>query len=190
MAAVDGVGDEAQLPEPDIMVLVEGEGFKMHSQVLALSSPVFCQLLSSGMLESHTRQIELPGKSKEEFRVFQSFLQPVAGRQARIVNGNVDMLLPWFDEYQVVSLKRECETLLLTMPCNIERLVQAARFNLHDQYKRCLREIAQDPTKWSPLWTDEIDLSPGITKDLLKELQPVLLAVHDERMKLSSSNVA
>merc|ERR1712137_258698 len=108
-----------------IEVVVGGETMEVSSAILAMSSPVFAKMLGSDMKESNGRRIELPGKSKAEFSVFLSFLHPVMGRNAIITEDNVDVLVVWFDEYEIISMKNECESFLLTLPCSVDRLLQA-----------------------------------------------------------------
>jgi len=127
------------LTVPDVAVTVEGEKVMAFSTVLALSSPVFAALLGSVMREGRTKEVNLPGKSKGEFELFLSFLQPCS--RVRVSPDNVDVMLPWFDEYQVWVLKEECENVLFYMPCTVQRLRQATKFGMEAQYQRCLREL-------------------------------------------------
>ena len=71
-----------------------------------------------------------------------TFLRPGACRSASFDSTNVDFLVEWFDEYEMLGLKTECEQLLLTLPCDISRLAQAHQFHLDLQYKRCLKAVA------------------------------------------------
>merc|ERR1712048_446529 len=78
--------------------------------------------------------------------------------------GNVDAMLRWFDEYQIDCLKSECEELLLTMPCSIERLIQARSFNLKVQYQRCLEAVSDEEFI---LEFNALAEHPDILKDLI-----------------------
>lgn len=127
-----------------IHVVVEGTAMEVSSAILAMSSPVFASMLASGMKEGAERRIELPGKCQVEFEAFLTFLHPVTGRAAKITEENVDFLLQWFDEYEVASLKEECQAFLLTLPCSVGRLLQARRFSLDRQYTRCLQAVGDD----------------------------------------------
>eukprot|EP00747_Dinoflagellata_sp_TGD_P050130 gnl/TRDRNA2_/TRDRNA2_146583_c0_seq1.p1 gnl/TRDRNA2_/TRDRNA2_146583_c0~~gnl/TRDRNA2_/TRDRNA2_146583_c0_seq1.p1 ORF type:complete len:283 (+),score=66.63 gnl/TRDRNA2_/TRDRNA2_146583_c0_seq1:23-850(+) len=152
----------------DVEVIVEHEHFPMHSQVLALASPVFAAMLQSGMQEGQTKRIVLEGKSKAEFEVFCSFMSPFAGRRAQINPENVDFLLQWFDEYQALSMKDECEELLLSMPCDTKRLMQAAKFGLSKQYNRCLEAVAKN---FYTMPIETLAECPDICRDLLPLMQ-------------------
>jgi len=124
----------------DLEVTVEGQAFMVHSAIVGLASPVFAALLTSGMQEGLAKKVELPGKIKEEFQMFLSFLKPLSRERVNV--SNVDKLLPWFDEYQVCVLKDECEDLLLKQPVSISRLLQAHRFLLTKQYRRCIEGLS------------------------------------------------
>ena len=89
------------------------------------------------------KQISLPGKSKKAFKKFQQFLHPIRGRQQKITRENVDEKMPLFDEYQMTSLKKECEDVLIKMPLTVERLIQAEKFGLTSQLDRCAQEVAR-----------------------------------------------
>jgi len=150
----------------DVEVVIEGSTVRVHSAVLALASPVFAALLRSHMREGLTKVLELPGKSKEEFEIFLAFLRPASRR--RVTEDNVDILLPWFDEYQVETLKAECEDMLLGMPCSVSRLLQAKSVNLQRQYQRCLDEFP--PANFIAGFA-ELTAEPEIVRDLLPYVQ-------------------
>mmetsp|Transcript_45609 Transcript_45609/g.97446 ORF Transcript_45609/g.97446 Transcript_45609/m.97446 type:complete len:213 (-) Transcript_45609:124-762(-) len=161
-------GEDCTAPQADVKVIVEGETFWMYSQVLALSSPVFARMLDSSMIEGQTKTIEMPGKSKKAFKQFQSFMHPiVSGRGVKVDEKTVDDLLPLFSEYQIDSMIEECEKVLLTMPVSIHRLIQADRFGLKGQRKRCMDDIGLNPSK---MFNDEIAKHP----EIMKEFFPIL----------------
>merc|ERR1712039_612836 len=129
--------EDSTAPQADVKVIVEGETFWMYSQVLALSSPTFARMLESSMKEGQSKVIELPGKNKNAFEIFQRFMHPISGREVKVDKKTVDDLLPMFDEYQMDSMKKECEAVLLKMPVSADRLIQADTFGLCLQRKRC-----------------------------------------------------
>mmetsp|Transcript_63407 Transcript_63407/g.136401 ORF Transcript_63407/g.136401 Transcript_63407/m.136401 type:complete len:252 (+) Transcript_63407:141-896(+) len=149
----------------DVEVVVGNKSFFEHSAVLS-SSPVFDAMLRNDMLEGRTKRISID-RCEKEYRVFRSFLQPVTGRKASIVKGNVNFLLEWFHYYQVAPLVHECEVFLLSQPVSIDRLIQAKTFHLKKQYKRCLTEVAE-----------QFVSMPGVEvlvddADLMRELLPL-----------------
>mmetsp|Transcript_36621 Transcript_36621/g.73815 ORF Transcript_36621/g.73815 Transcript_36621/m.73815 type:complete len:231 (-) Transcript_36621:219-911(-) len=152
--------------DADITVVVEGEAFPMHSQLMKFASPVFAAMLTSGMSEEKKGVISLEGKSKEEFRAFRDFLLPRTVDGVRVTKENVDMLLPWFDEYGCTSLKQECERLLMSVPPDVDRLLQAHRYDLKAQYRRCLEKIAGDYVS-SQISLDRLVELPSIVRELM-----------------------
>eukprot|EP00746_Dinoflagellata_sp_MGD_P026528 gnl/MRDRNA2_/MRDRNA2_162540_c0_seq1.p1 gnl/MRDRNA2_/MRDRNA2_162540_c0~~gnl/MRDRNA2_/MRDRNA2_162540_c0_seq1.p1 ORF type:complete len:303 (+),score=56.65 gnl/MRDRNA2_/MRDRNA2_162540_c0_seq1:86-994(+) len=128
--------------QADLQVLVEGETVRVHAAQLGLASPVFAAMLTSNMREGLSYRIELPDKSKEEFMMFMTFLRPVS--RVHVTVENVDQMLPWFDEYQIATLKEDCESLLLTLPVTSERLLQAYKFDLEKLYSYCLKNFTSE----------------------------------------------
>jgi len=148
--------------EGDVEVDVEGTTVRVHSLLLGLASPVFAALLRSGMQEGLQGKIELPGKSKDEFELFMSCLRP--GSTKRVTEATVDILLPWFDHYEVSGLKAECEEILQSMPVTTARLFQAHKYNLQEQYSRCLKNI--EPEEFVSQF-EEFAKMPQVLQDLL-----------------------
>lgn len=96
--------------EPDLKVIVEGETFNVHSHDLMIASDVFASMLESDMREVEEGQISLPGKSKEEFRTLMQHISTANGEATPdIKKENVEFLLKWADEYQMVGLTSRCE---------------------------------------------------------------------------------
>jgi len=153
-----------------INVFIEGETLEVSSAILAMASPVFAGMLGSGMKEWSERRIELPGKSKAEFQEFLSFLHPVMGRSAKVNESNVDFLVEWFDEYEITSMKGECENFLLTLPCSVDRLLQAKRFGLSKLYARCLQAVGDDFERM------ELEKVAQAAPDVMVDLIPLIKA--------------
>eukprot|EP00418_Pyrodinium_bahamense_P065775 CAMPEP_0179085822 /NCGR_PEP_ID=MMETSP0796-20121207/38890_1 /TAXON_ID=73915 /ORGANISM="Pyrodinium bahamense, Strain pbaha01" /LENGTH=196 /DNA_ID=CAMNT_0020783269 /DNA_START=57 /DNA_END=647 /DNA_ORIENTATION=- len=131
----------------DVAIVVGGKKYKGpgNAVILMVASPVFRKMLDSGMKEAKEQKIQLPGKSMEEFHVFMSFLVPGSSRCAKFTINNIDFLLQWFHEYEILDLTDECESFLMLQPCSLERLLQAKRFGLSEQYKRCVAHFASNP---------------------------------------------
>lgn len=160
----------------DVVVSVEGFEIKVHSVLLGLASPVFAALLCNPTREGIERKIELPDKSKDEFLLFMSFLRPGSGR--RVDKDNVDTLLPWFDHYAVSALKAECETVLLTLPVTVARLVEAHKMRLDKQYERCLVEL---PPKEFKVSFQELVEESDVLQDLVRKNKKVFLRAGQQR---------
>jgi hypothetical protein len=121
------------------VVFDDGSSMMVHSALLGLASPVFAAMFTSGMREAQTKRLELQGKDKDEFELVMSFLRPLSAGQVSVAN--VDVLLPWACEYQMLFLKERCEQTLLMLPCSASRLVDAKLWDLQEQYERCLTEL-------------------------------------------------
>ena len=153
----------------DVVVSVEGQDIRTYGVLLGLASPVFAALLCEGP----ERRIQLPGKSKEEFELFLAFLRPCSVH--RVNKDNVDILLPWSDDYEVAGLKSKCENVLLTMPVTVSRLLQARKMNLHEQYRRCLTGLPEVDFKTS---FETLVKESDVLQELVKE-HPSLHMVSD-----------
>lgn len=153
-----------------ISITFGNESLEVSSAILTMSSPVFARMLDTKMKEGMERRIDLPGKSKTEFEAFLSFLHPVKGRTAKVTEENVDFLVEWFDQYEIISMKDECESFLLTLPYDVDRLLQAKKFGLHRQYARCLQAVAED------FEAMELEKVAKADPDVMVELVPLIKA--------------
>ncbi|CAE7897152.1 KBTBD7 [Symbiodinium necroappetens] len=117
------------------------------SHLLRVASPVFNRMFSSGMKEAQQGVIKVDVASTEEFKVFYSLLGPCAWSTDKVTEANADSLLAISDYYQVEVIKQACEGLLLNLPPNTTRLLQASKHGLKRQYQRCMRHLAKQCTK-------------------------------------------
>ena len=121
-----------------------------------------------GMKEAVDRTIVLKGKCKSEFEAVMTFLRPGSSRAQKIDAGNVDFLIKWFDEYEMCTLKEECEDFLMTMPCTLERLLQAKQLSLVRQYARCLEFVSNN---FDEMPVEQIAEDHKIAADILPVLK-------------------
>ena len=71
------------------------------------------------MQESKTCR-NFPNKDPEEWKAFNSFLEPVSGRNAKVEKMNVTTLVSWFHEFQMTTLLDECDNVITdttSIPC-------------------------------------------------------------------------
>jgi len=130
--------------EPDVTIQVEGETFPVHSYPLMASSKVFCRMLEGDMSEAHTGLINLPGKSKKEFRLVLPWISTVDDKPP-VQRKHVAKLLQWADEYEIKTLRDACERFLLEQPINsVKQLMVAARFRLSARMKQCVDTLSED----------------------------------------------
>ena len=128
-----GINDMIRRFEDDyaLEVIVDDGIEFVYPGLLGSASPVFAAMLCSDMKEKYDRSLILPGKTKEDLQLFVEFVRPLSCK--KIDRNNVDRMLPWFDEYQVHKLKEDCQALLLSLPVDLDRLLQAHRFALKEQ---------------------------------------------------------
>jgi hypothetical protein len=138
----------------------------VHPALLGLVSPVFAAMLCTDMHEKHQQKLNLPGKTKDDLQLFLEFVRPLSRKYVDV--GTVDRMLPWFDEYEVKGMKEECHALLLTLPVNSQRLLQADRYGLAKQYERCVKALSFQEYK-----TGFADLAavPSVLQDVHRHLE-------------------
>eukprot|EP00438_Fugacium_kawagutii_P008315 Skav206338 [mRNA] locus=scaffold1420:487316:498005:- [translate_table: standard] len=135
----------------DISVVFDNETtaemteIRAHSLVLMLASEVFQKMLTHEMKEKNTRQIHLPGKCPEEFKVLLKFLQPLAGRLQKISMDNVSFLMKWAHEYGIGILETECVDFMYAQQVSEENLdfllKMAEDYGLDKLKSKCLEFI-------------------------------------------------
>jgi hypothetical protein len=128
--------------ESDLDVEVEGEIFPVHSAILMITSPVFRQMLTHRMSEASSRRIDLPGKRKDEFKVFWQVMQPFS--DIEVSTDTALFLARWSDEYQVDALKAKCEKhLMAEAPITVDALMHAVECNLSERVAQCVCHLSE-----------------------------------------------
>lgn len=133
-----------------------------------------------GVLEPPEKKLKTDGQTVvlpaqgEVPDVTKTFEEKEKGDVVVCVEDNVDTLLPWFDHYEICALKAECETVLMTLPVTVARLVEAHQMRLDKQYQRCLVELPPEEFKGS---FQKLANEPDILRDLVcKNKEPGLSA--------------
>ena len=114
---------------PDVIVAV-GQGdeiveFECYGTLLSVASEVFDTMLSTNMKEKETRRIELPDKNPQEWGIFYDFVENrdakvEAAKRSGVGSSDIlsetkertRLLLPWFHEFQMTALVKECDNAL------------------------------------------------------------------------------
>ena len=128
-AAAAAASDDTESPPvkrlksqpPDVVVAV-GRGetqveFECYTQLLSFASEVFDTMLGTNMKEKDTGRIELPDKDPEEWKLFYEFVED-RNAKVEVINRSDETktrartLLPWFHEFQMTALIRECDDTL------------------------------------------------------------------------------
>lgn len=148
----------------DVILVVENSELHVHKVILAMCSPVFERMFTSGFKEKEDDKIPLPEKKSEEIKemllVLYPFAKPITGH-------NVDFLLSLAREYQIDKLTARCEEYLLADVGEdedkaVERLITAQSFNLEELQLHCI--------------------------DLAKYIEVDLLEAYDSNEKISLEN--
>lgn len=199
---VDATSDKATVEEEfftkkswleDLTLVVEGKKMHVSKAVLALASPVFTTMFESDFLEKNKEEIELKGKKYKDMVEFLQSIYPSTRKSVTI--DTVFQILPLADEYQVDSLKKDCEQCLMlelsarlshTSCMNVCRfLQQAALYGLDKLEEKCIEELRHKAHR-------EIDLGesffplPLDCKNKLLVQQNLQL---EESLKLANQNI-
>jgi len=135
------------VPHDLTIVLDDGDSVAVHKALLMMSSPVFRSMLTNGMLETTRDTISLPGKTAAELRCFIDSLALCTLHKLK--NDSAKMLIPLAEEYQVLSLKRQCEEhIVANMPVSVEELTFALQYNLTRRVTQCVDHMAADVDKY------------------------------------------
>jgi len=127
--------------ESDAVVITSNGEIPVHSQVLALSSPVFNSMLKESSEKSMPGHLKLLNQSKKDFATFYQLLMPVSGRQVKISDNNLDGVFSLCREYKVGPLVAECEDLVGKLPL-MARLLMAHKHGLTQLYFKTAGKIA------------------------------------------------
>jgi len=135
------------VPHDLTIVLDDGDSVAVHKALLIMSSPVFRSMLTNGMRETNEHTIRLPGKHAAELRCFIDSLALCT--MHKLENDSAKMLVPLAEEYQVLSLKRQCEHHIVhNMPVSFEELTFALQYNLMRRVTQCVDHMAADVDKY------------------------------------------
>ncbi|XP_041374221.1 BTB and MATH domain-containing protein 38-like [Gigantopelta aegis] len=131
---IDFRGFDIQSERSDIVVVVEAYKLYLNKTILSFASPVFHKMFQSEFKEKNQDTISLPGKKCEDFIAFLLCIYPNTMDDVRA--DNVEMVLPLADEYQVLQLKKKCETFLMEKELGqsykrlVHSIVLAEKYNL------------------------------------------------------------
>lgn len=133
----------------DLTLIVQGKKMYVSKAVLALASPVFTRMFESDFMEKNKEEIEL--KDKKHVDVVEFLLSIYPSTRKPVTMDNVFQILPLADEYQVDSLKKDCEQCLMQElsarwghKCCVticRFLQQAALYGLDKLEETCIEEL-------------------------------------------------
>lgn len=134
-----------QVPKDLTVTFDDGQTVQAHALILVLASPVFRELLTNeeGAL---LQEIPLPGKSAEEFSLFQQALLPASLRFASLTDESTFFTLcRWAHEYEVDALRTLCEDhLISSVAVEESSLEHALMYKLHRRRAQCIEAMKKD----------------------------------------------
>ena len=98
----------------DVVLVVEDKKFHVHRSILAFWSPVFEKMFTSEFKEKNKDEIPLPGKKESEIKHLLLMLYPSL-EEKQVTKSNCYFLFELAHEYQIESIARKCEALMVTM---------------------------------------------------------------------------
>jgi len=137
-----------------------------------MASPVFRQMLTSGMVEEQSRTIRLPEKDAAELRCFIASLATTTFEP--LTNETAIFLSRWAEEYQVQRLKDLCEEhIIKKIKVDGPGLRHAILYNLHKRVAQCVVVMKSAPHTY----IDELrDLASPSTIEHMQEFWPIICA--------------
>ena len=148
-----------EIPEGgDLVATFEDGELVVHSQVLAMASPVFKAMLSGDMKEAASKRVDIGIATVEGFKEFYGFLTPGQSRKAKVSERNVEELLEIAGYYQVDFLRNECEKFLLKAPGSVDGLLLASKYNLQQLQNHCIASASS----WTQSSLEVLEAHPKI----------------------------
>ena len=95
----------------DVVLVVEEQRFNVHRSTLAMWSPVFERMFTSGFKEKNSDEIPLPGKKASEIKELLQIMYPSLEEKV-VTKANCYFLLDLAREYQIASITQKCEHFL------------------------------------------------------------------------------
>ncbi|OAF66173.1 hypothetical protein A3Q56_06097 [Intoshia linei] len=132
--------DFTKIESSSTIISVENRKIYCHKEVLCLWSPVFRKMLSDNFMEGTTNNVTLSDKKYEDIIILLKSMYPPINP---IDESNVYILLPLVEEYQILSLKIECENYLLSIPPSLKLLAIAQTYQLTNLIHNCIRFCKQ-----------------------------------------------
>ena len=170
------IPDTPNIPEGgDLVAKFEDGELVLHSQVLAMASPVFKAMLSTDMKEAASKRIDIEIATVEGFKEFYAFLTPGPSRKVKVSGKNVEQLLEISAYYQVEFLRDECENFLLGTPGSVNSLLLASKYNVEKLYRHCLSSCH----KWMESSLKPLEAHPKILMDVASRLLREFAALRD-----------
>ena len=95
----------------DVVLVVEGERFNVHRNILGMWSEVFATMFTAQFKEKTAKEVPLPGKKSSEIKEMLLVIYPTSAKP--IDKKNYAFLLDLAKEYMMAKITEKCETFLM-----------------------------------------------------------------------------
>ena len=129
----------------DLVLVVEDKKFHVHRSILAFWSPVFEKMFTTEFKEKNNDEIPLPGKKESEIKHLLLMLYPSL-EEKQVTKSNCNFLCELAHEYQIKSIARKCEAVMVTMVKKrvendvLAMLIYGQKYHLKTLISTCIYE--------------------------------------------------
>ena len=95
----------------DVVLVVEGERFNVHRNILGMWSEVFATMFTTQFKEKTAEEVPLPGKKSSEMKEMLLVIYPTSAKP--IDTENYAFLLDLAKEYMMAKITEKCEAFLM-----------------------------------------------------------------------------
>lgn len=95
----------------DVVLVMEGERFNVHCNILGMWSEVFATMFTAQFKEKTAKEVPLPGKKSSEIKEMLLVIYPTSAKP--IDKKNYAFLLDLAKEYMMAKITEKCETFLM-----------------------------------------------------------------------------
>ena len=164
----------------DVVLVVEDQKFHVHRSILAFWSPVFERMFTSEFKEKNNDEIPLPGKKESEIKHLLLMLYPSL-EEKQVTKRNCYYLFELAHEYQIESIARKCEALMVTMVKQrieddvLAMLIYGQKYHLKTLISTCIYEARRLKSVELDLYKRRDEIEPDnylkIVKGIIQRLE-------------------
>ena len=164
----------------DVVLVVEDQKFHVHRSILAFWSPVFERMFTSEFKEKNNDEIPLPGKKESEIKHLLLMLYPSL-EEKQVTKRNCYYLFELAHEYQIDSIARKCEALMVTMVKQrieddvLAMLIYGQKYHLKTLISTCIYEARRLKSVELDLYKRRDEIEPDnylkIVKGIIQRLE-------------------
>ena len=164
----------------DVVLVVEDQKFHVHRSILAFWSPVFERMFTSEFKEKNNDEIPLPGRKESEIKHLLLMLYPSL-EEKQVTKRNCYYLFELAHEYQIDSIARKCEALMVTMVKQrieddvLAMLIYGQKYHLKTLISTCIYEARRLKSVELDLYKRRDEIEPDnylkIVKGIIQRLE-------------------